>query len=131
MMAQGIPFPGANKVFTAPKGRADISDLHVFANGKAIVSAHFLSEAELVEIVRTRTVFLSVLSGNSLYPVFVGSEETVRRVVADYGAVWFRPPVSGEPPVEDDVPTCTCSYLDFAMSVATPGCPVHAPGRTS
>jgi hypothetical protein len=93
-MATGVPFTGSNKVYAAPEGRDDVSDLHVFANGNCIVSAWELSDAELAEIVRTRRVFLSSFSGATLFPVFVGSESVVRSVVVDYGPVWAR---EGEP----------------------------------
>lgn len=88
----GIPadFPGANKVYRAPDGREDVGDLAVFFNGSAIVSAWKLDPAELAEVNRTGTVFLSVLSGGVLFPVAVGSEESIRLMVADYGQVWQR-----------------------------------------
>lgn len=89
-MARGVKFAGANKVYAAPPGRDDVSDLHVFANGNCIVSAWELSDSEIEEIVRTRRVFLSSFSGDTLFPVFVGAESAVRSVVVDYGPVWTR-----------------------------------------
>ncbi|MDZ7893862.1 MAG: hypothetical protein U5M50_02200 [Sphingobium sp.] len=87
-MAQGVDFKGSNKVYRAPEGRDDVHDLHVFVNGRCIVSAWELSDEEIGEIVRSRRVFLSSFSGDVLFPVFVGSESVVRSVVVDYGKVW-------------------------------------------
>jgi hypothetical protein len=89
-MAEAVPFFGANKVFRAPEGREDVSDLHTFANGIANVSAWRLSAEELAEVNRTDIVFLSVLSADVFYPVYLGSEDSVRLLVADYGKVWPR-----------------------------------------
>jgi hypothetical protein len=89
-MAEAVQFAGANTIYRAPEGREDVSDLHVFRNQQAIVSAWKLTPEELAEVNRTGTVFLSVLSGGVLYPVFLGSEESVRLLVADYGQVWKR-----------------------------------------
>lgn len=87
-MAHGINFAGSNKVFAAPPGRDDVQDLHVFVNGACIVSCWEPTDAEIEEIVRTRKIFLSSFSGNTLFPVFLGSESVVRSVVVDYGAIW-------------------------------------------
>lgn len=89
-MAFAIEFAGANKIYKAPEGREDVSDLHTFVNGTAVVSAWRLTDEEMEQVKQTGIVFLSVLSGNVLFPVFVGSEEAVRLVVADYGKVWPR-----------------------------------------
>ncbi|HWT12270.1 MAG TPA: hypothetical protein VN231_05925 [Allosphingosinicella sp.] len=98
-MAEAFAFSGANKVYAAPSGRDDVSDLHTFSNGKAIVSAWRLTPEELAEVNRSGgVIFLSVLSGNVLYPVFVGSEEAVRSVVADYGPIWKREVQAGASP---------------------------------
>lgn len=90
-MAAAVDFLGSNKVFHAPAGREDVSDLHTFFNGACIVSAWQPTDAEIEEIVRTRRIFLSSFSGMVLYPVFLGSESVVRSVVVDYGKVWGRP----------------------------------------
>jgi hypothetical protein len=87
-MATAVHFEGANKVYGAPEGRDDVRSLHTFCNGTCIVSAWELSDEELAEITRTRRVFLNVMSGTVLYPVFVGSESVVRSLVVDYGAIW-------------------------------------------
>jgi hypothetical protein len=87
-MAVPINFEGSNRLFTAPEGRDDVGTLPTFCNGACIVSAWEPTDDELAEIIRTRRVFLSVFSGNVLYPVFVGAESVVRSVVVDYGKVW-------------------------------------------
>ena len=91
-MADAIDFPGSNFTFKAPEGRDDIGDLHTFRqrNGPCNVSCWRLRPEELDEINRTGCVFLSVLSGGTFFPSFVGSESTVRSVVVDYGQVWSR-----------------------------------------
>lgn len=87
----GVPtvFRGANFVLKAPIGSENFMPLPVFRNGVCCVSAWELSDKELVEVVRTRRVFVAVMYGMSQPPVFVGSESDVREVVADYG-VWKR-----------------------------------------
>ena len=90
-MGQPVAFPGVNRRFVAPAGEEErVGTLEVFTNGACIVSAWELTDAELAEIVRTRRVFLSVWSGDELYPVFVGAESVTRSVVVDFGAVWPR-----------------------------------------
>lgn len=93
-MAEAVDFPGANTTFLGGD-RGDVSDLRCFANGKAIVSAWKLTPEEIEEVRRTGTVFVSSLSGKVLFPIFIGSETSVRRVVADYGDVWQRPDPDG------------------------------------
>lgn len=89
-MARGVDFDGSNVVYKAPEGREDVADLHVFANGKALVSCWELTPEELAEVNRTGRVFLSVLSGRVFYPSYVGSESSVRALVADYGPIWKK-----------------------------------------
>lgn len=88
-MGHGIEFKGANGVLGAPKGAENVEPLHVFRNGTCSVSCWQLSDAEIEEIIKTRRVFLSVFMGNTQPPVFVGGEEEVRGLIADYG-VWKR-----------------------------------------
>lgn len=100
-MADAINFPGSNFTFTAPPDRDDVRDLHSFRqhDGPCNVSCWELRPEELDEVNRTGKVFLSVMSGLSFYPTFVGSERMVRSVVVDYGKVWDRgpwPPAPGE-----------------------------------
>lgn len=88
-MAHAVEFPGANKVYGPPPGRDDVAPRHhVFANGTCIVACWELTDAELEEVIRTRRVFVSSMSGDTLFPMFVGSESVVRSVVVDYGKLW-------------------------------------------
>lgn len=91
-MAEAVDFPGSNKVFGPPPGSENCGSLHTFVNGHAIVSAWRPTPEELEEINRTGMIFTSSLSGLTLFPLYVGSESEVRRVVADCGPVWQRSP---------------------------------------
>lgn len=112
-MARAVDFEGSNKVIHAPPGREDVNDLHTFVNGTAIVSAWQLDPDELKEVTRTGRVFLSSLSGLTLFPVFVGSETEVRRMVADYGKVWGRTP--GERRAICANPLCAAAATHFPV----------------
>lgn len=90
-MGHAVKFPGANSILTAPPGAENVSDLHTFKNGVSCVSCWQLSDDELAEVQRTGRVFLSVMSGRTQPPVFVGSESAVRELEADYG-VWRKEP---------------------------------------
>lgn len=89
-MANGIDFPGSNRRYAPPAGVSEdqCKTLHVFSNGPCLVSCWEFTDEEIAEIVRTRRAFLSVWSGGTLFPCFVGSESVTRGVVADFGAVW-------------------------------------------
>lgn len=90
-MGYPADFTGANFTYGPPPGREEtVGSLRVFKNGRCIVSAWDLTDDELAEIVRTRRVFLSVFSGDVLFPVFVGSEFTTRSCVLDTGPVWKK-----------------------------------------
>ncbi|RVM91480.1 hypothetical protein [Sinorhizobium meliloti] len=88
----GIPvqFSGANMLLRAPEGAENVSDMHTFTNGMCSVSCWELSAEELAEVNRTGRIYLSVFSGRTQPPVFVGDEETVRSIVVDFGGVWRR-----------------------------------------
>ncbi len=87
-MAHPVDFAGSNMVLRAPEGAENVSDLHTFTNGACSVSCWQLSPEEIAEVTRTGLVFLSVFSGRSQPPVFVGAQEEVRALVVDYGGVW-------------------------------------------
>lgn len=87
-MAQPVEFDGSNMVLRAPEGAENVSDLPTFTNGMCSVSCWQLSKEEIAEVARTGRVFLSVFSGRSQPPVFVGAEQEVRAVVMDFGGVW-------------------------------------------
>lgn len=87
-MAYGVDFTGTNITFGPPAGRDDVASINAFRNSGSVVTCWQLSEEELDEVKRTGKVFLSVLYGGALVPVFVGSSETVRDLVADYGGTF-------------------------------------------
>lgn len=89
-MGAPVQFEGANMLLRAPEGAENVSDMHTFTNGMCSVSCWELSADELAEINRTGRVYLSVFSGRTQPPVFVGDEETVRSIVVDFGGVWRR-----------------------------------------
>ena len=85
-------FEGANVLMKAPQGAENVQDMFVFRNVHACVSCWELSPDEIAEINRTGRVYLSVLMGGVQPPVFLGSEDTVRSVVIDFGPIWPRSP---------------------------------------
>lgn len=89
-MAQAVDFSGSNRLLRAPQGAENVSDLHTFTNGHCSVSCWELAPEELAEISRTGRIYVSIFSGQSQPPVFVGSEDNVRSVVVDFGGVWKR-----------------------------------------
>ncbi|OJX99088.1 MAG: hypothetical protein BGP07_03245 [Rhizobiales bacterium 63-22] len=89
-MATSINFPGSNMTLMPPGGAENIDPLHTFTNGVCSVSCWQLSAEEIAEVARTGRIFLTVLSGRTQPPVFIGSEEAVRSVVVDFGDVWVR-----------------------------------------
>lgn len=105
-MADAINFPGSNFTFTAPPDRDDVRDLQTFRqpDGPCNVSCWQLRPEELDEVIRTGCVFLSVMSGFSFYPAFVGAESVVRGVVVDYGKVWERGPYPPAPVAAGGLP---------------------------
>ena len=90
-MAEAIQWYGANKVLQSPKDFGSVIDISVFNNGKCSVSCWKLTPEELADVVQNGGhIFVTVLGGPSQYPMFVGSEENVRSVVADFGKVWNK-----------------------------------------
>lgn len=88
-MAKPTDFPGTNLLLVGPAGRDDVSPMHVFTNGMFCVSCWELTDEEIAEITRARKVFLCVMSGGNQPPVYVGTEDAVRGLIADVG-VWKR-----------------------------------------
>lgn len=105
-MADAVNFPGSNFTFKAPPDRDDVRDLHSFRqhDGPCNVSCWELRPDELDEVNRSGKVFLSVMSGLSFFPAFLGSESVVRGVVVDYGKVWDRGPWPPAPPRAGGLP---------------------------
>lgn len=89
-MGHPVNFQGANVVLNPPKGDDSVQPLHTFTNGVFCVSCWELSPEELAEVNRTGRVFLSIMSGRTQHPAFVGSEDAVRSLVVDFGGVWAR-----------------------------------------
>lgn len=92
-MANSIAWHGQNRLLSAPKGEEKdrVHDLHVFNNGNVTVSCWQLTPEELADIIQNGgKIYLAVLYGASQPPVFVGSEDSVRQVVIDYGKVWKK-----------------------------------------
>lgn len=91
-MGQPVEFEGMVRTFGPPPGREEeIGHLPVFGNGYSVVSCWQLSEEELADIIANdRKLFVSVLSGAQVYPLFVGSEREVASVVADTGKIWKK-----------------------------------------
>ncbi|MER8615995.1 hypothetical protein NKG99_03940 [Mesorhizobium sp. M1409] len=87
-MAYGVDFPQSNQFLGPPPGAENVSGLRTFTNGHCSVSCWQLSDEEIDEIVSTRRVFISVLSGKTQPPVFVGSETVMRGFLVDYGGTW-------------------------------------------
>jgi hypothetical protein len=90
MMAHPVHFAGANMRLLPPESAENVQEISTFTNGTCSVSCWELSAEEIDAIALTGRVWLSCLTGRTSPPVFVGSEETVRDVVADFGAVWVR-----------------------------------------
>lgn len=92
-MANSVPWHAANKKLQAPatEDKLRFRDLQVFNNGNVSVSCWQLTPDELTDIIQNGgKVYLAVLFGKSQPPCFVGSEDSVRSVVIDYGSVWKR-----------------------------------------
>jgi hypothetical protein len=89
-MANAIDFAGSNRKLLPPQGAENVEALHTYTNGMCSVSCWELTQEELAEVIRTGRVFLTVLSGTTQPPVFVGSEDIMRSFVVDYGGVWAR-----------------------------------------
>lgn len=91
-MGSPVMFPGVNLVLGPPAGREDVGTLPVFRqpDGPCLVSCWELDGDELRDVLARHRVFVSVLGGRSMPPIYLGSEESVRRVVIDSGSVWRR-----------------------------------------
>ena len=88
-MSAPIKFNGYNRILNPPPDSENVLPLPIFRNGKCCVSCWQLTKEELAEINRTGRVYISIFSGETQPAVYVGSETTVREVVADYG-LWKR-----------------------------------------
>jgi hypothetical protein len=101
-MGRGTKWHGANFELGRPKGwdEQQCNSLHVFRNGRDVVSCWELSDEEIAEIVKTRRVFLLISGmGWTMPPAYIGLEEHCREMTADV-KTWKRAnekdnPVSG------------------------------------
>ena len=89
-MAEAIDFPGSTHCYGPPPGLDEmVGRLNVFKNGNTVVSAWKFSPEELQEVIDSGgVVFLSVMSGNAVFPCYVGSESSCKLVASDTGKVW-------------------------------------------
>lgn len=87
----GIPvdFKGSTHNFGPPVGREEsVGRLPCFLNGVNVVCAWELSDEEIEDIVKTRQVWVSMMTGMQVFPVYAGSEKTTAAVVIDTGKIW-------------------------------------------
>lgn len=96
-MGTPVNFKGANRVLVAPKGREEcVSDMPVFNNGTITISCWELTVdevAELLEVSRKTgcaRIWISIMFGPTTPPVYVGTENSVRQVAADFGPLWKK-----------------------------------------
>ncbi|TIR34550.1 MAG: hypothetical protein E5X35_07500 [Mesorhizobium sp.] len=83
-----VEFPGCNMLLRAPEGAENVRDMHTFTNGHCSVSCWEFDDDEIAEIVRTRRVYTSVLSGRTQPPIFLAPESVMRGFLVDYGGTW-------------------------------------------
>lgn len=84
-MGFGVNFSGTNVVMTGPEGLDDVMDIHAFRTEQCCVTCWQLDGQELEEFFRTGKLYLSVVMGGGMPPVFIGTEKTTRELVANYG----------------------------------------------
>lgn len=87
-MARATDFRGTNVRMNPPAGRDDVEPVMAFRNTGCCVTCWQLDAAALAEVARTGRVYLSVFMGGGMPPVFLGSEDEVRDLVADYGGTF-------------------------------------------
>lgn len=90
-MATAIDFEGTNRRFTAPAGEEDrVNELRAFSNKTVNVTKWQLTAEEYAEVVRTGCIWVSVLSGDTFFPMFVSHAEGVRELALDFGGGFPR-----------------------------------------
>jgi len=72
----------------APEGAENVGTLHTFTNGHCSVSCWEFTDDELAEIVSSRRLYISVLSGRTQPPIFAAPESVMRGFLVDYGGTW-------------------------------------------
>ncbi|RWH49581.1 hypothetical protein [Mesorhizobium sp.] len=87
------PFVGSRPI-GAPAGRDDILPAHFFTNGNFVVSAWQLTPEEVAVINHNGgKIFVAVGTGKDFYPTLVGSSESIRMMLIDYGGTFPSQPV--------------------------------------
>lgn len=89
-MSKPVDWYGTNKNLVAPKDttKEQVCDLPIFTNGVVCISHWQLSEEALKYVNETGCIYVSLISGASQPPVFIGSHDEVREIAVDYGPVW-------------------------------------------
>lgn len=89
-MSSPVLWEGANKLLGPPKTYEEeqVQSMAVFTNGVICVSKWKLSDAAIKELNETGCLFISVISGESQPPIFIGSEQECKALAVDYGKVW-------------------------------------------
>lgn len=91
-MGYPAPFVGS-KPIAPPPGRDDIGHCHFFTNGHFVVSAWQLTAEEVAEInLNGGKIFVAVGTGDAFYPTLVGSSDSVRGMLVDYGGTFPKQP---------------------------------------
>lgn len=92
-MAHPVKFNGMNDELDKPSSMDDLqcSSLPVYRNGVNCVSCWEFSDEEIQEIIKTKRVYISLWSGRTQPPIYIGSESDVRQIIADNG-VWKLTP---------------------------------------
>ncbi len=87
-MAETVDFPGSTHNFGPPPGEEErCGRLMCFLNGSQVVSAWKFSREQLLELAESgEPVYLSVWSGQSVFPVFVGTRSEMNQILADFGS---------------------------------------------
>lgn len=89
-MSQAVKFDGTNRYFgPPPNDYQEIYGVHAFVNKQSVITKWEFTEAEIAEIIKTKCVFVSMMSAPIMFPHFVGTEEAVREINADAG-VWKK-----------------------------------------
>jgi hypothetical protein len=90
-VSRPVDFLGSNMTLGPPEGTDDLgcATIRTFTNGSHTVVCVEFGDDEVEEIVRTRRVYVSLWSGKTMPPIYVGTEEDVRSVIADVG-VWKK-----------------------------------------